>query len=243
MKDLTLITCSYETPIVTETMLKSYVYKHGPGPHNVIVMENSRDNRTVEILEANGVPYVRTPGAGHSPSVDTALKICSTRYALLVDTDIIFNSNIEFLYRKVQSNGYALMGQVCGSRAGFNLYTRVHPWFCFIDVEKTGKFNFHDQERIDATDSNVFYTSCPLTYRIAEKRYDVGATFFEDIHKAGMKIGNLKPDPNIYIHYEGMSWYKNANIDIFQTQAKEKDEEYKKHVEFLRSVSIRGCFK
>lgn len=242
MKDLTLITCSYETPIITETMLKSYVFKHGPGPHNVIVMENSRDNRTVEILEANGVPYVRTPGAGHSPSVDTALKICNTRYALVVDTDIIFNTNIEFLYRKLQS-GYALMGEVCGSRAGFQLFTRVHPWFCFIDLAQTGKFNYHDQARIDATDSNVFYTSCPLTYRIEKKRYDVGATFFEDVQKAGLRIGNIKPDPGVYIHYEGMSWYKNANIDIFQTQAKEKDTEYQKHVKFLQTVSIKGCYK
>lgn len=243
MNNLTLITCSYETPIVTETLLKSYVHKHGPGPHNLVLMENSRNSETQELLDREGIPYVRTPGNGHSPSVDTALKICNTRYALLVDTDIIFHTNIEFLYRRFVQNNYAIMGEVCGDRAGFRLFTRVHPWFCFIDVEQTGKFNYHDQARIDATDSNVFYTSCPLTRIMEHKRYDVGATFFEDVHKAGMKVGNMKPDPRIYVHYEGMSWYKNAQVNFIQNLAKERDVEYQKQVQFLKPVNIRGCFR
>ena len=69
MRDLTLITCSYNTPIVVEIMLKSFVSFHGV-PQRLILFENSTNDETAKLLDKSNVPYIRTRGGTHPKSVD-----------------------------------------------------------------------------------------------------------------------------------------------------------------------------
>ena len=205
MKDLTLITCSYNTPEVTMTMLRSFVAKHPEFTDiPIILMENSTDDKTSELLDAYEVPYISNKGWTHGKAVNEALKLVKTRNALLLDTDIVFVDNHESIYQKFRNKDLVAMGELQGDRGGKKLYKRIAPWWCFLSAKELQKHDitFFDEERTKAS----FDT---------DKIYDVGSTMFEDIRKAKLNIGAVqfnymagakKPK---YIHYEGMSWYTN----------------------------------
>lgn len=197
MNDLTLITCSYNTPEITLTMLKSWMYVHNR-TQRIIVIDNSTNEDTKVLFEKNKVPFITRPGGVHGSGVNEALELCQTKYALLVDTDVIFLKDHSSIFQQFKSMDLAIMGKVEGDRGGKSIHNRVNPWHCFIDVEKIKKHNitFFDEKRI----RNSFNTN---------KIYDIGSTFLEDIKKSGLKIGDVDLSLNYYTHLEGMSWYKN----------------------------------
>ena len=242
--DFTLITCSYNTPMITETMLKSWLFKHPVEKTNIILMENSTNNETEQMLIYNNIPFYRRPKTTHSLGVNEALKLCKTKYALLVDTDVIFNKNIFPLLDKFISSGYTLLGERCGNRGQYKLFPRIHPWFCFINIDDLNKHNisFHDQDRIDRTNSNQFYGNVPIAIDNENTKYDVGATMFEDVYRAGLKIGNAKFNDEWFTHYEGLSWYHNVG-DPFLTSIRDgRISKYDGLVKSYTGINLRGRF-
>lgn len=219
MVNLTLATCSYNTPDITITMLKSFFKYHDTT--TVLVCENSTDNKTKQLLNQYKVPYITNEGGLHAPSVDLLLQNCKTDYMLLVDTDIIFLQNHENIFKQFIEMDLTLLGEICGDRGGKKLYNRVHPWHCFVNVKyiKSNNIKFYDKNRLLKRDS--------------EKIYDVGASFFEDIKKCNLKIGNINLQDKYYRHYEGMSWrtlkygQEDGNIDIDKTATHNNVELYK----------------
>ena len=205
MDNITLLSCSYNTPDITISMLKSFFSLHEKT--KVLICENSTNDDTVKLLDEHSVPYIRNVGGLHSPSVDILIENCKTDYALLVDTDVIFLKNHEKVFDMFKKCGASLLGTVCGDRGGKKLHYRVHPWHCFINIKhiKENGIKFFDGVR-----------QSDKTGRI----YDVGATFFEDIRKSGLKIGDVNLQDDYYIHYEGMSWRtlkygdKDGDIDL-----------------------------
>jgi hypothetical protein len=249
LKDCTLITCSYNTPSVTVTMLRSFIYWNGDGPFNLILMENSTDEETVSRLNKHNIPYIRNVGMTHAVAVDKALQLCKTKYALLVDTDIIFKCMVgDLFFENMTKNDATLVGLATSSRAGYKLKTRIDPWFCFINCEHIQNFNirFYDanDERIIKTNSNGFYNNVPINKNIGQEieMYDVGSTFFEDIKKANLKVFDLKDLPEYYKHYEGMSWYQNVGEREFDRLASIRWQKYRKEIEKYRKVKIDGKF-
>jgi len=243
MKDLTLVVCSYNTPQILELMLKSYVSNHKEDKYNIIIMENSTNEETVELLTKYNIPFHRRPGSTHSIAVDEALKMVKTKYALLVDSDIVFNKDISPIYNWFKKNDYVALGEVCGDRGGYSLFPRIFPWFCMLDMETiNGKgISFHDQVRIDKTNSGKFFGNVPLMFDRSGKYYDVGSTFLEDILKNGLKVGNSKFDTEYFTHYEGMSWHKVTNHPWFLDVYKSKESGIKEAVEKYNNVEV-GCF-
>lgn len=203
MEDITLISCSYNTPDVTLTMLKSY-FKHHDSTA-VLIIDNSTNDLTSELLEQHNVPYLRNRGGLHIQSIDTLLSTIKTKYALLVDTDIIFYKNHSNIFNKFKEMDLTLLGEICGDRGGKHIHNRVHPWHCFIDVEKI-------------KDKNIKFYNPVKQFSESIKIYDVGCTFFEDIKNCNLKIGDIRLEGIYYKHYEGMSWrtkrYGNDDGDI-----------------------------
>lgn len=191
MEDLTLISCSYNTPDVTLTMLKSFFYYHEET--RVLIADNSTDEKTAELLDKNKVPYFRNKGGLHNRTIDLLLDKVNTKYALLVDTDIIFLKSQELLFNKFKDSGVSLLGEICGDRGGKKIHYRVHPWYCWIDVSSI-------------KENNIKFFNKEKQFSISDKIYDVGCTFFDDIKLAGLKIGNINLENIYYKHYEGMSW-------------------------------------
>jgi hypothetical protein len=197
MDDLTLITCSYNTPDITLTMLKSWSYVHNK-VQKLIVCDNSTDNKTKNLLQQHNIPFMSFPGMSHGDGVNKALDLCTTRYALLVDTDVIFLKDHSYIFQQFKNMDLTIMGKVEGDRGSKSIYNRVNPWHCFIDVKKIKQNNiiFFDSERMKLS----FNT---------KKIYDIGSTFLEDIKLSGLKVGDVDLSYVYYIHLEGMSWYSN----------------------------------
>lgn len=197
MDDLTLISCSYNTPDVTLAMLKSWMYVHNR-TQKCIICDCSTNNDTKILLEENNVPYVSFPGMTHGTGVNELIRLCKTKYALLVDTDVVFLQDHNKVFQQFKEMDLTIMGKVEGDRGGKAIYNRVNPWHCFINVShiKDSNITFFDEERMKKS----------LT---ESKIYDVGSTFFEDVKQQGYKIGNVDLSKSLFFHFEGMSWYKN----------------------------------
>lgn len=246
MKDLTLVTCSYNTPIVTLTMLKSFYYHHKKlsDKFNVIIMENSTNDETSVLLDESNIKYIRTPGATHSESVDAALKKVKTKYCLLVDTDIIFHKSMLKIYSDFKKLDITTMGEIVGSRGGYNLHLRVFPWFNFINMEQVNSkgLSYHNQDKITKSKSENFYKNIPLNYNYDGKFYDVGATFLEDILENGLSAGNIKWDPEYFTHYEGMSWRGFTGMSGFVDQNNRTISRYLSETNLYRNLNIKNKF-
>lgn len=227
MKDLTLLSASYNTPGVTKTMLQSFFFHH-PYQVKVLISENSTNDSTVKILKENNVNFLRNKKMLHGPAVNLLLENCKTEYALLVDTDIIFLKNHQDIFEQFKENNLTLLGEICGDRGGKKLHKRVHPWHCFINVKniKKNKIKFYDKERQSV---------------VHDVGYDIGSMFFEDIHKNKLKIGDVNLNNDYYRHYEGMSWrtlkfnknVPDGNIDINEDATHDNQNLYLygKHIE------------
>lgn len=232
MNDITLATCSYNTPDVTLTMLKSFFKFHDQT--SVLVCDNSTNDDTSKLLQDHRVNFIKNKNGLHAPSVDILIDNCKTKYMLLVDTDIIFLKAHKDIFKQFKLMDLTLMGEICGDRGGKRLHNRVHPWHCFIDIEKIKNKNikFFD---IDRHQNNK-----------TDKIYDVGATFFEDIKKNNLKIGNVNLQDVYFKHYEGMSWRvlkygnKDGNIDLDPSATHNNSEllKYGKHIENLYKPEI-----
>jgi len=244
--DLTLMVCSFNTPQHVITLLRSFVHTHSDGPFNLIVCENSTNNETRQLLEENDIRYIDNPGGTHSKSVDKLLDSCQTQYALLVDSDIVFLQPIDKILETMKANKATLLGEIQADRGGYRLYPRVAPWFCFIDVNnvKEKKITFHDQVRIDRTNSKYFYQTVPLNPHINNTNpfYDVGATFYEDINKAKLKILDAKGIRKYFSHYEGGSWRRTSGNEGYMNLGKSVYERFLNETKSLNDIKIKGKF-
>lgn len=244
-KDLTLVTCSYNTPEITYTMLRSFRSVHSHIHFmNLLVIENSTNEQTVNILDENGIGYIRNPGGTHSPSIDLAFEHCKTKYALVVDTDIIFRQRIDDIYKRVLGSELTLCGIECGDRAGYKLMERIHPWFMFVNVEEVKKagIKFHDDVRIKATNSEAFFGNVPLNPNKTEKMYDVGSTFYEDIKNEGLKIGRMHQNQPWFVHYEGSSWQRQSGDELHEVLGNRVWNNYQTQIHRLKNIDIKNYY-
>lgn len=213
MNNLTLITASFETPTITETMLKSFKYYNDKFP-NIIIIENSRNDETRTMLESHGIGYYKNVGGYHAPSIDIAFNLCKTDYALVVDTDIVFNKDINYIYNEFKDNNYIVAGIESGDRGGLKLYPRIDPWFMLVNVKNIKEHNiiFFNKDKVDRTNSGFLYMTGTLADRNVDcRKYDVGATFLEDCLQHGLKAKHCEHYKEYFTHYEGMSWRGNCN--------------------------------
>jgi hypothetical protein len=232
MNNLTLGTCSFNTPSITLTMLKSFFKHHDKC--EVLICDNSTNDETALLLDTYKIPYTTNTGQLHSPSVDILLQNCKTDYLLLVDTDIIFLKNHKLIFDQIKKMDLTLAGEICGDRGGKKLHKRVHPWHCFINVKhiKNNNIKFHDPKRLSSKHTGIIY--------------DVGASFFEDIKNAKLKIGDMRLQDSYYKHYEGMSWRTlkfgategNIDTDRNATHNNQSLYEYGKLIEEMYKIEI-----
>jgi len=180
-------------------MLKSWMHVHNK-IQRLVLCDNSTNNNTKDLLYDHKVPYTSNPGMSHGDGVNEALKLCKTKYALLVDTDVIFLKDHSVIFKQFKDMDLTVMGKVEGDRGSKSIYNRVNPWHCFIDVETIKNNNI------------VFFNETKMKESFkTDKIYDIGSTFFEDIKNANLKIGDIDLLGKYYFHFEGMSWYKNKH--------------------------------
>lgn len=242
--NLSLVTCNYDTPHIITTMLRSWVSVNSNVSNKTYIVDNSNNEESAKLLHNDKIPFVRNPGGKHYEGVQIILDNVQTRYVLLVDTDVLFNKNIGQIFEEFVAGGYAIMGEVCGDRGGFSLHDRIHPWFCFIDVEQIRSKNikFVNWDKINSTNSNGFYYNNPLNANDGLRKYDVGATFLEDIVSAGLTYKNIKLDPEYYYHFEGMSWRGASGVPNLVHANNQNEMRYRGYYNTLSRVRLGSFF-
>jgi hypothetical protein len=244
LNDCTLLICNYNTPDCIKTVLKSFVCYHD-FKQKILIIENSTNNQSKIFLDEFKVPYLTNEGGKHSPSIDIGFQNIDTKYALIVDSDVVFMNNIEPVFNAFKNYRSTIAGELQGDRGGFSLYPRISPVFCFVDLEKIKKFNikFHDQKRIDDTKSNGFFGNIPINYEDkSTKFYDVGSTFLEDIKKEKLIVSHFNGLSKYIKHLEGGSWYLDSNNEGFIEYGKKIKAIYNQYVDAYKDVSINGKF-
>lgn len=243
--DFTLVTCSYNTPEVTLAMLRSFAHHHRRDwPVPLLLMENSTTEATAELLDLYSIPFLRAPGMMHSRAVDRALKMIRTDYALVVDTDLLFRGSIEGLLDKLRSSGATIMGEWQEDRSGFHFHPRIAPYFTLLNVrniQEIGIF-YHDQTRIDATQSSGFYEMKKTIPDPAQRYYDVGATFLEDILAAGLTARPIEEfGPYVY-HAGALSWGATSDVPT-QDHIRRTNKIFWDIAAATAQTDIRGAFR
>jgi len=193
MNNLSILTCCYNTPREVLNLLRSVKQTSEELPK--LVLMNTSTNDTELVLQENAIPYFNYRGGTHGEAVNLGLRKVKTRYVLLVDSDVIFLKDYKKAFERFKETGCALMGVLQGDRGGKSLYPRIDPCFCFIDLDQLNEHDikFFDHERT-------------LKSKSLNRVYDIGSTMFEDLEKAGLKIGDANMEGKYYKHYEGMSW-------------------------------------
>ena len=244
MLDLTLVSCNYNTPAQIETMLKSWAVFNEEVSRNCLIMEHSNNEDSIEFLNSNGVPYVRNRGAVHYRGVEAAFSLVNTRYMLLVDSDVVFNKPLMPILQHYIDSLIHVAGHVEGDRGGFLLHKRVHPWFCFIDVDfvRHHSLKYVDFHKVRKTGSEGFYGNIPTNEFHPVKKYDVGATFLEDVMAVNGRVLNHNIEGDYFTHFEGMSWRKSTDIQQLIDAANETDKRFAVEYEKYINVDLKGFF-
>lgn len=245
-EDLSIVSCSYNTPEILELCLKSFVFHHGKGPHKVVIVENSTNSETQSMLDLNNVPYIKNPAGTHSTSIDLGLDMVKTKYALLIDTDLIFNKNIDIVFVFFKQQQLTLLGEVQGDRGGFLLYPRVAPYFCLIDMEaiRLAQIKFHDEHKIALSHSEGFFKNIPLNFEERNQRfYDVGSVFYESVQNNNFGISNYEDIREFVFHAESLSWAMQSGIECYREMGKERQDKFYNMAEKYNDIEIKNCFK
>jgi glycosyltransferase involved in cell wall biosynthesis len=199
MPNLSILVCSYNTPEVLKTCLKSWKRYNTGHDNEWLISENSTNEETVEMLNWYSIPYFRNAGMRHADGVDFLIRQCKTDYALLIDSDVIFRKDILPIWNTIKDIDFVIAGEWCGDRGGKLLYPRINPWFCFLNVKAIKE---HDWKFGD----DLMNEGKPK----GERLWDVGSLLYDSVIKAELKVVDMEKDMDaFYYHYEGMSWRKN----------------------------------
>lgn len=216
--DYKYLICTYKATDCLKIQIE--IFKRLGSLDKLVIYENSpasfTDNRT--FLKSNGIAYIDNPGGKHAQTVDRALKELDCRYVVLLDEDCFLRYDIESSLEIVKTFGIRLVGEISASRGGYNLKPRVSPWCCIIDrewVEKKG-IDFVNIEKVYNSGSSRFYLDDKNEMSNYGVKYDVGATFFEDIAEHHGMISSWSDifinKDKLYFHVEGASWRPESDI-------------------------------
>jgi hypothetical protein len=245
--NITFLTCSYNQKQILEFALKSIVFHHPNNKIKLLVIENSDTNEICDWLAENNISFWKndTGKTTHSPSVALGLGLIETKYCVLFDTDIIVQKPLEKLFDLFEKNNLTLAGELQGSRGGYNLFDRISPHFCLINMHNIdlNDIVFHDQKRIDYTGSQGFFNHIPLQNNDGKKYYDCGGTFLEDVRKNGLKVANLSGLKDYIYTCESLSWSEQSKVDGYIELGKQRRKEFMEKAIKYKDVDLKNKFE
>lgn len=199
LKDITLLTVSFNNNIMTTAMLKSFLKQVGDLPE-ILVIDNGTHTllspefkKTFNVFD-NSRQHVTSDyhqcSKNHCSTIDYALKnLIKTKWVLLVDNDILFKPEVKTLLDNLNENDFDCVGEIGWDDAPPN---RLFPYFCIINVEKfkNDRISYFDNERCIGPGSIEIGPRGPFTkcwYK------DTGCSFYEDIRML-WRIEKIKLD-------------------------------------------------
>ena len=222
--ELTIISCNFNTPEEMELMRLSLMEKSekARGARFMLVENSSDEGKSAERWKELGWDFLdnRSRDTRHAYSLNRAMQLATTRYALVLDSDVEFFADPWPIIDRWAKDGVTLggcvMSDVPQDGETIHLKPRVKPWFCFVDIDflRSHGLPFHDASR-EVRGSGIIYGHCPII-DTKELRplgnakdnpwYDVGATLYEDVARLGGKIADEDHEGTIFRHFGAMSY-------------------------------------
>lgn len=221
INDLTIATVNFNTPEYIHALAHS-IAKYTPSYHNALyVVDNGTTNRLPNgRLTMNGIcmldvhhvdtsiytdidklPPSKYPAAGsynsarHAKTIDWMMNRITTKYMLLVDSDVVIIQNIESIINDFINSHATLMGY---KRTTYK-HPCIAPWACLIDLQSIHAYNIK------------FYDATRMLYVHDLVDYDTGASFYEDVINNGLHCIETA-DNTYYRHFKGGSVYKEQGL-------------------------------
>jgi len=190
-----------------ELLLKSYVRHHYSGePLKLILVDNGSVDGSKEWMIDNNIPFIDLKvNIGHENAINGIFESISTKYVLLVDTDVQFKNfvwdYVSFFDDKIVSAGEIIDKNFINE---MKIKDRISPWFTLFDYKRIRKAGI-----------NTFRTNNDWTY-------DVGSEFYENLLKAGFANFNIERLPGdqdgdlISMKYEKFRHWGKVSWDLIE---------------------------
>lgn len=237
LDDITLLTCTFNNNLLTKCMIMS-CYKQLKKEIPIVIMDNgttelcSSDLKEMfNVIDNSNYQLTKNYNQisrNHCASIDYAIKnLIHTKYMILCDNDILYNSNITKLIEELNKNDEI---DCCGEIELHNKLKypfRLLPFFCIINVDKMKQqnINYFDENRcMNQLDTNFDNNGNWKNNIIKDnKEYgDTGSSFLWDIQDKKWNIKNIKIN-NYIKHYAMASWNPQVKFNIPKWLSQNKD--------------------
>lgn len=217
LNNLTLLTCNYNTEILTKCMIKS-LFKQLKREIPVVIMDNSNSEPCSEELKRNYLVVDNTNyritgdqhqiSRNHCKSIDYALKhYIKTKYVLLCDNDILFKPEIlTLLNRSVDFDAIGEVGSTDGKR------TRLFPFLCIFNIDIFKTINYYDPNNcmndVNSILTKEGFLDKDVSTNIKGNFGDTGTSVLNEIEDNALNLIKISIN-NFMIHYASGSYDKN----------------------------------
>lgn len=222
--DFTLLTVTFNNDDLTLCMLNSFIKSNGYIPKTLII-----DNGTTQFTRIKSGNEIKVfdntcqhitgqygqCSKNHCSTIDYALKnLVTSKYAILVDNDILFKPNVKEYLDSFDMNKFDCAGEIGWDDAP---PIRLFPYFCLINVEKfrNEKLNYFDNDRCIGPGSKEVGKRGPGTQCWYK---DTGCSFLEDIQNSWKIQGIQLSNYTVHLKCTGKS---NYNYRKFLTDNRE----------------------
>lgn len=192
--NITLLSVNWNARPAMELMLKSFVTHHGQV--RLMLADNGSTDDSKQWLYDQGIPFLDFPtNIGHEQMLNVLYPAITTKYVLLVDTDVIFNDSVFGYFDQLVGPIVAAGDLINGDQLNSPIKPRLGAWFIAFDIERmrsVGVTKFRTKQAWD---------------------YDVASEFYENIW-----MNNLQPliidrlPGNIDNDVEGMKYGKFSHL-------------------------------
>lgn len=226
LKDISVVTCNYNTPEFTRRMAESLFY-HLNQRITMIIMDNGKDhplnfsdyhtynvyNNTCHSI----TPDHRQGSHDHCHAVDYAIKnLVSTKWVVISDNDVVYKPTVKGFLENLDES------VDCYGEIGWDHTPpdRIFPYFCVINRDKfiADNMDYYDPDRLLKYHMDGMYIQQEYNFM------DTGYSFYEDAKAKNWLIREIKMDDYI-MHLGQASLYRKQFRDWVEATRHLYDEE------------------
>lgn len=185
MNGVTIMLVNWNAKECMELALKTFWIHHKHQPVHLMLWDNASNDGSKEWLYEQGIPFYDSQvNIGHEQAINVMYPAISTKWVLLIDSDVIFNRECLDNYGQFLSSQVLAAGDLIrGDQLNAPVKPRLGAWFVYFDIEecrKIGILKFRD-----TTDWSM----------------DVGSHFYDRLWRANKDVHIIQRLPG-HIDYD-----------------------------------------
>ena len=193
---ITILSAAFNEEDVIQETCRGIGQQNYPGHQEVIFVDDGSSDRTVEELQASGLPnlkVIRSKHGGKAAALNLGLRHCKTEILVMIDADtFLYRNAVKRIVARLMSNpNYAAVaGQVLAKNERWNRLTRTQSWDYLLAISAVkrqqgffggtlvaqGAFSVFRRSAILSVGGweNRIGEDIVLSWALLEKGYDIG---------------------------------------------------------------------